>query len=293
MGTGSNPGSSTEPSGSGYYPGGGGNYTPSTYAIAVPAPANGTITVSLKSASKGSTVTITATPDVGYQLESLTVSDSGGKAIALTDKGNGRYTFTMPSGKVTVDTGFQPIQLPETLWRNPFTDITEGEWYYEAVRFAEENGLMNGYGNSTFAPNANLSRAMLAQILYNREERPAVAGNTSFADVASDAWYTEAVTWAAERGIVSGYGNGLFGPNDNITREQLAAMLWRYAGEPAATDKELHFTDEGEVSNYALGALRWATENSFVNGYGDGRLGPRGLATRAQVAQMLMNFLKK
>lgn len=105
--------------------------------------------------------------------------------------------------------------------------------------------------------------------------------------------YSEAVAWAAEQGIVSGYGNGLFGPNDNITREQLAVMLWRYAGEPVATDKELHFTDEGEASGYALDALRWATENGIINGYGDGRLGPRGLATRTQAAQMLMNFLKK
>jgi len=104
--------------------------------------------------------------------------------------------------------------------------------------------------------------------------------------------FQDAVAWAAAEGIVGGYGNGMFGPNDNITREQLAVMLWRYAGSPAATDKELHFTDADKASGYALEALRWAVENGILNGYGDGRLGPQGLATRAQVAQMLMNFLK-
>ena len=109
---------------------------------------------------------------------------------------------------------------------------------------------------------------------------------------ANGAWYTEAIRWATSRGIVGGYGNGTFGPNDNITREQLAVMLWRYAGSPAATDKELHFTDADKASGYALEALRWAVENGILNGYGDGRLGPQGLATRAQVAQMLKNFIE-
>ena len=106
-------------------------------------------------------------------------------------------------------------------------------------------------------------------------------------------WYTEAIRWATSQGIIGGYGNGNFGPNDNITREQLAVMLWRYAGSPAATDKELHFTDADKASGYALEALRWAVENGIINGYGDGRLGPQGLATRGQVAQMLKNFLGK
>ena len=111
-------------------------------------------------------------------------------------------------------------------------------------------------------------------------------------DVAEGAWYTEAIRWATSQGIVGGYGNGMFGPNDNITREQLAVMLWRYAGSPAATDKELHFTDADQASGYALEALRWAVENGIISGYGNGQLAPQGLATRGQVAQMLMNFLK-
>ena len=200
----------------------------------------------------------------------------------------------MPSSEVTVNAVFQSIQPnePETPWNNPFTDVSENEWHYDAVRFVHENGLMNGYGNNTFAPDANLSRAMLAQILYNKEGRPAASGIV-FTDVTSDAWNSEAVAWAAARGIVSGYGNGLFGPNDHITREQLAVMLWRYAGEPAATSKELHFNDVDEVSAYALDALCWATENGIINGKGGCILDPRGQATRAQVAQMLMNYLRK
>ena len=111
--------------------------------------------------------------------------------------------------------------------------------------------------------------------------------------MAGGAWYSDAVAWAAERGIVAGYGNGLFGPSDNITREQLAVILWRYSGEPAATNKELRFSDADSASDYALDALRWAVENGVINGYGNGVLAPKGLATRAQVAQMLMNYLKK
>lgn len=152
---------------------------------------------------------------------------------------------------------------------------------------------MNGYGNGIFAPDAYLSRSMLAQILYNREGRPVASGNNAFSDVSSDAWYSDAVAWAAELGIVSGYGNGLFGPGDNITREQPAVMLWRYAGEPAAANKALLFHDVDEVSGYALNALRWAVGNGIINGKGGGILDPRGQATRAQIAQMLMNYLRK
>ena len=161
------------------------------------------------------------------------------------------------------------------------------------VEYALQSGLMGGYNSERFGTNDNLSRAQLAQILYNKEGRPAVTDGSNFADVAPGAWCAPAITWAAERGIVGGYGNGMFGPDDNITREQLAVMLWRYAGSPAATDKELHFTDADKVSGYARDALRWAVENSVINGKGGGILDPKGLATRAQVAQMLKNYLNR
>ena len=150
---------------------------------------------------------------------------------------------------------------------------------------------MGGYGNGLFGPNDTLTRAQFAQILYNKEGRPAVTGGGIFTDVAPGAWCAPAITWAAERGIVGGYGNGMFGPNDNITREQLAVMLWRYAGSPAATNKELHFNDADEASGYALEALRWAVENGVMSGKGGGSLDPKGLATRAEAAQMLKNLI--
>lgn len=275
---------------------GSGTSTPN-YSITAPSAPGGTVTISSKSAAMGTTVTITVKPDAGYELLSLTVIDGSNKEIPLTDQGNGKYTFVMPVGKVTVSAEFQAVQpttvpTPEVLWGNPFTDVSEESWYYDAVKFVSENGLMNGISNDVFAPDANLFRAMLAQILYNKENKPAITNNSLFTDVAGSAWYADAVTWAAAQGIVNGYGGSLFGPDDSITREQLAVMLWRYAGEPTAISKELHFSDAKEVSNYAISAINWAVENGVINGKGDNILDPKGFATRAQVAQMLMNYLK-
>lgn len=274
-----------------------GNTSTPSYTITAPVVDGGTVTVSPKSAQKGDTVTITAIPKTGYELLSLAVND-GSKEIPLTNAGNGKYTFIMPESKVTVSAEFQaaqptPVPVPETPWSNPFTDISEGNWYYDAVKFVSENSLMNGIGNGVFAPDAYLSRAMLAQILYNKEGKPAVTQSSTFTDVTPGDWYYDAVTWAAANNIVSGYGDGLYGSNNSITREQLAVMLWRYAGEPAATGKELHFSDASAVSGYAMDALCWATENGIINGKGGNILDPQGQATRAQVAQMLMNYLRK
>ena len=250
----------------------------------------------------GSTVTLTAVPDSGYGLDTLTVTDSRGDPVKLTGKGGGKYTFTMPGRAVTVKASFAP--LPEDRPKpcdggadcpsRGFADLgSVGIWYHEAVDYVLRNGLMSGYGSGLFGPDDPLSRAQLAQILYNKEGRPAVTGGSAFTDVDPGAWYAPAVTWAAERGIVGGYGNGTFGPNDNITREQLAVMLWRYAGSPAATDKELRFSDADEAGGKAREALRWAVENGVINGKNGGILDPRGLATRTQAAQMLKNFLEK
>lgn len=174
-----------------------------------------------------------------------------------------------------------------------FADVSADNWAADAVAFVSGHELFSGTSSDRFSPDLPMTRGMLAMVLHNLENNPAQPVAGMFSDVTSDAWYSEAVAWAAARGIVSGYGNGLFGPSDHITREQLAVMLWRYAGEPAATNKELHFNDVDEASGYALDALRWATENGIINGKGGGILDPRGQATRAQVAQMLMNYLKK
>ena len=272
-----------------------------TYAVTVEKSEHGKVTSNRTNASNGSTVTLTVTPDSGYVLDVLTVTDSRGNEIKLTAQGGNKYTFTMPSRAVTVKASFVP--LPDDTQKpcdggadcpsRGFSDLgSVGTWYHEAVDYVLRNDLMGGYGNGLFGPNDNLSRAQFAQILFNKEGRPVVNYLLQYGDVAEGAWYTEAIRWATSRGIVGGYGNGMFGPNDNITREQLAVMLWRYAGSPAATDKELHFTDADQASGFALEALRWAVENGIINGYGNGQLAPQGLATRGQVAQMLMNFLK-
>ncbi|NBI17771.1 S-layer homology domain-containing protein [Neglecta sp. X4] len=177
-------------------------------------------------------------------------------------------------------------------WKNPFNDVRKGDWFYGAVEFAELNGLMQGDSKTVFSPNQKLSRAQLAQILYNKEGRPWVSGGSSFTDVPAKEWYANAVNWAAQKGYVMGYDGTHFGPNDSVTREQLATILWRYAGEPKAKKSALSsFTDAGKASEYALPALRWAVQNGIVRGKGNNRLDPTGTATRAEVAQMLMNFL--
>lgn len=174
-----------------------------------------------------------------------------------------------------------------------FTDTNLNAWYHDGVHYCLENGLMKGYSENTFAPNDSLTRAMLAQILYSKEGKPIVSANCSFDDVASGKWYSNAVTWAAEREIVIGYGDGTFDPDGAITREQLAVMLWRYAGSPTASGTLNSFSDQGKVSGYAVDALRWAVETGILSGKGNGILDPKGKATRAEVATMLYHYFSE
>lgn len=276
----------------------GGGSTVRSYRIIVEQAANGSVSSNRTRAAAGSTVTLTIVPDSGFALDRLTVTDSRGNEIKLTGQGGGKFTFSMPGMDVTVRAAFAP--LPDDTETpcdggagcpsRSFTDLgTVGMWYHEAVDYVLQNGLMNGYSGSLFGPDDNLSRAQLAQILFRKEGCPAADDLMVFSDTAAGAWYAGAVQWAVSQGIAGGYGNGMFGPDDPITREQLAVMLWRYAGSPAA-GKELLFDDAGEISDFALEAMRWAVENGILDGYGDGRLDPKGLATRAQIAQMLKNL---
>ncbi len=262
-----------------------------TYAITAPDAENGTVRVSPSRASRGTTVTITVTPDEGYELESLTVLDSRDNEITLTDKGDGKYTFTMPSGRVTVEASFAEI-APEPL---PFGDVDDGDWFADAVRFVYENGMMNGVSETSFAPHATTSRSMIVTILYRLEGEPVVDDAMDFTDVAGDAYYAEAVRWAASEGIVGGYGGGLFGANDDVTREQLAAILYRYAayqGYDVSQRADLSgFGDASSISPYAQEALSWAHAQGLVLGFEDGSLRPQGTASRAQIAAVLMRFL--
>ena len=265
---------------------------PTTYAVTAPDAENGTVRVSPSRASRGTTVTITVTPDEGYELESLTVLDSRDNEIALTDKGDGKYTFTMPSGRVTVEASFAEI-APEPL---PFGDVDDGDWFADAVRFVYENGMMNGVSETSFAPHAATSRSMIVTILYRLEGEPVVDYAMDFTDVAGDAYYAEAVRWAASEGIVGGYGGGLFGSEDAVTREQLAAILYRYAaykGYDVSIGEDtniLSYDDFADLSEYAIPAMQWACGAGIVNGTSESTLTPQGEATRAQVAAMLMRF---
>ena len=265
---------------------------PTTYAVTAPDVENGTVRVSPSRASRGTTVTITVTPDEGYELESLTVLDSRDNEIALTDKGDGKYTFTMPSGKVTVEASFAEI-APEPL---PFGDVDDGDWFADAVRFVYENGMMNGVSETDFAPHATTSRSMIVTILYRLEGEPVVDYAMDFTDVAGDAYYAEAVRWAASEGIVGGYGGGLFGAEDAVTREQLAVILYRYAvykGYDVSIGEDtniLSYADFADLSEYAIPAMQWACGAGIVNGTSESTLTPQGEATRAQVAAMLMRF---
>jgi len=269
-----------------------------THPVAVEEPSHGSVSVSRPNASKGSAVTVTAEAEEGYVLESLTVTDEKGRELALTDKGGGRYVFTMPGGEVTVEAVFAPESGEEPCAggadcpAHGYTDLGGGDaWYHEAVDYVLEKGLMDGYGNGAFGPDDSLSRGQLAQILYNCAGRPA-AGGSPFRDVPDGAWCAPAVAWAAEQDIVDGYGGDLFGPDDPITREQLVVMLYRYAGSPVPPNLALNFTDADAVSGYAADPMRWAVERGIISGCGDGRLDPGGPATRAQAAQMLRNFLE-
>ncbi|MCI8304562.1 MAG: hypothetical protein HFF52_08035 [Lawsonibacter sp.] len=258
------------------------------YAVVTAETEHGAVEVSRTRAVRNSIVTVTVRPEEGFRLERLTVTDRRGGSVRLTEREENVFAFSMPGGEVRVEAVFLP--LPPPPWTNPYQDVTRDAWYYDAVRFVSEEGLMGGYGDGRFGPEDSLSRGQFVQILYNGAGRPEVSGNISFSDVLPGQWYTEAVTWAAAEGIAGGYGDGRFGPEDAITREQLAVMLWRYAGCPAPPNLLLPFHDMDMASGYGLDALRWAVKCGIISGVGGGRLDPGGAAARGQAAQMLKQF---
>ena len=173
---------------------------------------------------------------------------------------------------------------------NVFADVNGNAWYAEAVQYVNDNDIMSGTGNNEFSPQENTSRAALAAVLYRAEGSPAVDVQNEFVDVDSDAWYTDAVSWASTEGIISGYGNGLFGINDPVTREQIAAILWRYAGSPDAVSSE-NFADESSISSYAVKAVDWVRNNNIMSGKENNMFDPDGYATRAEIAMVLFHFM--
>ena len=259
------------------------------YKITVEATQGGTVVVTPTSAKAGTTVTLTPVPDQGFALDTLAVTDRFGNPVSLTEGANGTYTFVMPDGQVTVTATFTET-APEPL---PFTDVAEGDWFYDAVRYAYENGLMDGVGGNRFAPNSATTRAQLVTILYRLEGQPAVSGDLPFTDVEAGTWYTDAILWAAQNNIVNGVSDTEFAPGDDLTRQQLVTILYRYAkakGCDVSASADLSgYPDADQVQGYAQPTMAWAVAEGIVEGM-DGNLNPAGNASRAQIATILMRF---
>lgn len=264
-----------------------------TYKVTTSAVNNGGVNASPSSAEKGAVITITLSPDKGYKLDKLTVTDGSGKTVSTVKKSDTVYTFTMPASAVKV--GVSYVKATETPSKTKFNDVSANDWFASAVDYVTGKGMMNGTADNTFSPKANTTRGMVVTVLYRLENQPSTSA-ASFTDVASGAYYANAVAWANANGIVSGYGSGKFGPNDKVTREQLAAILYRYAqykkydvsvGEDTNI---LSYDDAQSISSYAIPAIQWACGAGVVTGKSGSKLDPKGNATRAEVAAMLMRF---
>ena len=260
--------------------GGGSTSGSSGYPITIPGKTeNGTVTVSPRSAEKGDSVTITVKPDRGYQLDDLAVTDKNGKELKLTDKGNGKYTFTMPSGKVKINATFT-----KEAESSPFSDVSTSAYYYEAVKWAQEKGITSGIGNGLFGSNQPCTRGQIVTFLWRAAGSPVVNYAMNMTDVAEDAYYGEAVRWALSEGITTGTGDGKFSPDATCNRAQSVTFLFRAIGK--IVDSKAEFSDVLADSYYA-NAVAWAVENGITNGIGDGMFGPDNSCTRAQIVTFL------
>lgn len=246
---------------------------------------------------KGGNVTVTLphTLSKGQEPAGVVVyylsNDGNPEACKTTyDAKNKLVTFTTTHFSLY----FVGYEQPAAEWKNPFTDVAEGAWYFDSVKYVHSEGMMVGTSATKFSPDATTTRGMVVTILYRLEGEPAVSGKSTFADVVGTAWYANAVEWAAKNKIVDGYGNGKFGPEDVITREQMAVILYRYAAfkglDMTKTADLSKFTDSGKISSWAKPALSWANAEGLVSGKGSGILDPLGSATRAEVAAMLMRY---
>ena len=270
------------------------SYTPPAnpnYKITIGAMENGTVTANPTAAKAGAMVTLTPVPDEGYALSTLTVTDRFGDAVRVTEQADGTYTFTMPNGQVTVTATFVETEAPVD---EPFVDVAEGDWFYDAVVYAYQNELMDGVGGNRFAPNSETTRAQLVTILYRLEGEPAVSGDLPFTDVEAGIWYTDAILWAAQNNIVNGVSDTEFAPGDDLTRQQLVTILYRYAeakGYDVSASADLSgYPDADQVQDYAQPAMAWAVAENIIQGMEDGTLKPAGNASRAQIATILMRF---
>ena len=274
-----------------YTGGGGGSTTTTTYKITVTEGKNGSITPNgVVKVEKGEDQTFKIKAEKGYEIADVLVD---GKSVGAVAK----YTFKNVKEKHTIEATFKKVEMPEQKpeEKETFKDVKKNDWYYEAVEYVANKGLMNGTGNDEFTPDANTTRGMIVTILYRLEGSPEVSMST-FTDVANTEYYAKAVAWAEKNGIVNGYGEGKFGPNDVITREQLAAIMYRYSNykkyntSVGEDTNILSYNDISELSEYAVSSMQWACGAGLVNGIGDGKLAPKGNATRAQLATILMRY---
>ena len=268
----------------------GGEPAKPSFPVKISHSGDGKVTVDKSYASAGDKVTITVTPGRNGSVQRITVTDEDGQRLKLTENRDGTYSFTMPGGAANVYARFSGSGLP-------FADVPSGSWYYDDIAYIYDAGLMNGLTATTFGPNLSTTRGMIVTILWRMENEPAAKHGCPFADVRRGSYYEQAIAWAAENGIVTGFDASTFAPDQAITREQLAAILFRFAayrGLDAVTLREnlSSFQDQAAISAYAVPALNWAVGEVLMQGTGD-KLEPTGSATRAQVAAMLRRFIQR
>ena len=292
----------------------GGGSESETYYPFIEENEHGSVSINTNYPEVGSKVTITPNADDGYIVGNITVTDRNGNKIDLTDNKDGTYTFEQPYGSVTISVDFikedaeedeaaaeeetvsDECPRDETCVMDPYLDLDKEKWYHDGIHFCIENGIMYGIDENIFAPDDTLTRAMMVTMLWNLEGSPEVDFSSGFSDVKPGVWYEKAADWAVSKNIVYGYGNAVFGGNDPLTREQMASMLYRYAKEKgydtSAKGNLGKFVDSNKISDYALEAMRWATGMEIINGTSENTLDAFEDSTRAQVATMLMNFVK-
>lgn len=269
---------------------GGGEPAKPSFPVKIANSGDGVAKVDKSYASAGAKVTITVTPGRNATVQRITVTDEDGERLKLTENRDGTYSFTMPSGTVNVYVRFSGSGLP-------FADVPSGSWYYDDIAYVYDTGLMTGLTATAFGPNLSTTRGMIVTILWRMENEPAAKHGCPFADVRRGSYYEQAIAWASENGIVTGFDASTFAPDRAITREQLAAILFRFAayrGMDAVTLREnlSSFQDQAAISAYAVSALNWAVGEGLMQGTGD-KLEPTGSATRAQVAAMLRRFIQR
>lgn len=289
--------------------GGGSSHSYDGY-ITIINPKNGEVSVSDDWAYEDEKITLTITPDKGYVVDKIEIVDDEGDKInakKVEDKDD-KYTFRMANcdvtvtvtfkeeGKTTEDTDKEEDKDDEETTELNFTDVKETDWFFKGVEYVVDKDIMSGVSENEFAPSGKLTRAMLVQMLYNMESRPACDAENAFMDVPVGQWYTDAVIWANDAKIVSGMGDGLFAPNMEITREQMVAMLYNYAkykGYDVSASADLSkFADNASVSTWAQPSMQWAVAEGYISGMGDSQLAPQGTATRAEIASVIMRFME-